>query len=297
MKNLMSKARSSTSAGFTLIEILAAMTVLIFLVLMLTQVYTEGANAWKAGSRSTYRNMHARAVMDFIARELSMAAFEKGDDPSKNFLSMAYNANVTLDNFGLEGGDELFFVRLNKSPILEDDGKRRSAELIRYYLDDYLDIDNKPVVNAPLNPEYRFRLMRSQNHPSTGATDTLGVYFNTTDGLWWMGKTPSDRTNPGGGAGVGEVIPNARTFEVFAYTNELGGSRADWRSFGPGDGSLAFLDIYLETFDEADAIRAAQLADSIGPNNQAVVDFVERTVKRNYRRVYLYNKQGYQDSW
>ncbi|HMO05093.1 MAG TPA: hypothetical protein PKC67_15595 [Kiritimatiellia bacterium] len=292
------RLRTRAAGGFTLIEILAAMTVLVFLVMMLTQVYTEGANAWKTGTRNTYRNMHARAVMDFMAREVSMAAFEFGNDPAKNFLSMAYNANVTLDNFGLEGADELFFVRLNKTPVNLNDGTRRSAELIRYYVSNYLNAQNQPVQGAPPNPRYRFRLMRTQNHPAIGPTERLGVYFNNVDGLYWMGRTPGDRIRPGGSDGDGEMVPCVRTFEVFTYTDANGRSRADWRSFDTaGTDRLAFLDIYLETMDESDAIRAAELAANLGPNNAAVVEYVERAVKRNYRRVYLYNKQGYQDSW
>lgn len=294
MKNMVQKARLKSSSGFTLIEILAAMAVLVFLVLMLTQVYTEGANAWKAGSRSTYRNMHARAVMDFMARELSMAAFERGNDPAKNFLSMGYNANAMPNNFGLEGADELFFVRLNKTPGSANEGDKRSAQLVWYYVDDYLDANGNPVVNAPLNPEYRFRLMRAQKNPDINANSRYGVYFNNTDGLFWMGRSPNDPPPSISQFGDGEIIPFVRTFEVFTYTNEIGSSVSDWRSF---DDHLAFIDIYLETFDEPDAIRAAALADNLGQNNPTVVEFVERAVKRNYRRVYLYNKQGYQDSW
>jgi len=287
------RLRTRAAGGFTLIEILAAMTVLVFLVLMLTQVYTEGANAWKTGSRNANRNMHARAVMDFMARELSMAAFEYGRSPFTNYLGMAYNANVTKGNFGLEGGDEIFFTRLNRttSPTVS-----RSSQLIRYYMSNYLDAFGNPIVNAPLNPRFRFRLMRDQFNP-----DSFRVYENanpneiTNEGLWWMGFSKGRRTNP---ALQNELVPNIRTFEVFVYTNELGNSSSDWRSFDTNSfNRLAFLDVYLETLDEADAVRAAELATNLGQDNRAVVEYVERAVKRNYRRVYLYNKQGYQDSW
>jgi len=291
-------APSRGRRGFTLIEILASMTILVFLVLMLTKVYTEGANAWKTGARNTYRNMTARAVMDYMARELSMATFEFGADPAKNFLSFGYNADVTPNNFGLEGADEVFFVRLNKDPDMSgDEGLRRSAELIRYYVANYLDSNGDPITNAPINAEYRFRLMRDNFHPETTPGEPRAVYFDNVDGLFWMGRTAGDRTQP---SRRGEIIGNVRTFEIFTYLDEEGSSKFDWRSFDnttdPAN-KLAFLDIYLETFDENDAIRAAALAKNIGPNHQTVVEFVERAVKRNYRRVYLYNKQGYQDKW
>jgi prepilin-type N-terminal cleavage/methylation domain-containing protein len=297
LKKMVCSTGDESRRGFTLVEILASMTILVFLVLMLTRVYTEGANAWKTGSRNTYRNMNARAVMDYIGRELSMAAFEWGDDPGKNFLGFAYNANVTTNNFGLEGADEIFFVRLNKTPTMTatNEGSLRSSELIRYYVANYLKANGNAVANAPQNPKFRYRLMRDQFHPSSGPNDKMGLYYNGSAGLYWMGRTPFQRDNFDL---QGEVIDNVRTFEVFTYLDAIGDSQADWRSFNTnGNSKLAYLDIYLETFDEADAIRAAQLAANLGANNASVVEYVERAVKRNYRRVYLYNKRGYQDKW
>jgi len=299
--------RSSSRRGFTLIEILASMTILVFMVLMLTRVYTDGTTAWKTGSRNANRNMLARSVMDFMARELSMAAFEFGDGTATQFLSMAYFADTTPENFGLEGADEIFFVKLNKQPIMNPDpaadaGEKRSAQLIRYYVEHLGKIGALPALdNAPENPEFRFALWRDDRHPDSGSFGNTklpyGLYFNDK-GLYWMfSDTDSQNSLPTRPRRTGTIlIDDVRTFEVFAYTSQNGRSAFSWSSFGDPD-RLDYLDIYLETFDERDAEQAALLASSLGQDHARTVEFVERAVKRNYRRVYLYNKQGMQDKW
>lgn len=278
--------------GFTLIELLSAMAVLIVLILALTRVYTEGANAIKLGKRSTDRNVTARAVMDFIARELSMMTYDFGSNPSSNFLGGAYFSNVR-DVFGMRT-DEISFITLVKNLNgASSDGEKRSAMQIRYFVDDW---DDLPAADAPENPRYRFALWRHANHPQAAGSSARppGAYFTTTSmsSLEWMGT----RTDPSYMARSGMLIDNVRTFEVFVYTNAAGSSVADWRSFATNEnGRLAFMDIYMETMDERDAQKAALLASNVGENDPMVVEFVDQSVKRNYRRIHLHNKMGWQD--
>lgn len=294
------RGRRDQVSGFTLIELLAAMTILVVMMLMLTRLFTQGMSAMEIGTRHTQRNMNARAVMDFIARELSMAAFDDGGDPQTDFLSMGYNADADKDDievFGLEGADELFFIYPDREPETGNvsDARKRSIRYIRYYVNNYLTASGSPIVRAPLNPEYRFRLMRETFNPEE--TGRYSAYFDISgtdeSGLFWFGKTLAGRPTPDAGT-QNTMIDGVRTFEVFTYIDEDGNSTKDWRSYGAN--KLAFLDLYLETMDEADAARVALLAEQLGnPNHPVVVDFVERSVKRNYRRVFFYNKRGYHD--
>ncbi len=280
--------RSRGRDGFTLIEVLVAMTIVTMLVLMMTRVYTDGAKAVTTGTRNMERNVNARAVMDFIARELSMAAFEFGDETTSNYLGMAYYADDTDPIYGYQA-DEISFVLLNKD-ILDlsspsDDGQRRSAMQVTYFVDNMEDL-----ADAPENAEHRYALFRYARHPSPAGND-YATYFSEQDSVNWM--------EPGGSrASVTRddiIVENVRTFEIFAYTDEQGSHANSWKSWETGNPRLAFLDIYLETMDENDARRIAALAANLGENNATVQEQVERAVKRNYRRVYLYNKQGYQD--
>jgi prepilin-type N-terminal cleavage/methylation domain-containing protein len=277
--------------GFTLIELLAAMTILVILVLMLTRVYTEGANAIQMGKRSTDRNVTSRAVMDFIARELSMMTFDYGDVPASNFLGGAYYSDVRAV-FGMNT-DEISFITLVKNlDGASDDGEKRSAWQIRYFVDNW-----DTLTDAPEYAEHRYALWRHANHPMAAGSSARppGAYLDVLNisSLAWMGPTRDSRTYR---ARTGMLIDNVRTFEVFVYTDENGASIADWQSFSTNTSpKMAFMDIYLETMDERDAKRAALLASNLGEDDETVIDFVNRSVKRNYRRIHLHNKMGWQD--
>lgn len=281
----------SRRSGFTLIELLASMTILVLIVLMLTRLYSDAAAAIQTGKRNSDRNMNARAVMDFMARELSMAVFDFGNDPKEQFLGMAYFPDVTPGNFGLTGADEISFITLNKQDLTSGttDGERRSAYQIRYFLEDMDGLTEE----VPEFPEFRFALWRDTYQPQAPASGSRppGAYDDTQlPNLQWMGTDENNRTRA---SRSGMLIDNVRTFEVFAYTDVDGTHLRGWNSWGTD--KIRFLDIYLETMDEKDAAQAARLADVLGRTHPTVVEFVERAVKRNYRRVYLPNLRRSED--
>lgn len=59
--------------GFTLVEVLVAMMIMVIIILMLSSVFHQMTTSWDVGTRKTHINMQGRAVMDFMAQELSQA--------------------------------------------------------------------------------------------------------------------------------------------------------------------------------------------------------------------------------
>jgi uncharacterized protein (TIGR02599 family) len=59
--------------GFTLIEILVAMTILAIIILIVSGIFHQSSSAWEAGQRKTELNMEGRAAIDLMADELSRA--------------------------------------------------------------------------------------------------------------------------------------------------------------------------------------------------------------------------------
>lgn len=59
--------------AFSLIEVLAAMTILALIVLMAAQLFAGSAQFWKQGSRRIEQDMNARAALELIGRQLVMA--------------------------------------------------------------------------------------------------------------------------------------------------------------------------------------------------------------------------------
>lgn len=65
--------RKRSSDGFTLLELLVAMSILVIIVLMMAGVFHQSRVAWGSGLRKARLNMDGRAVVDFIGHELSQA--------------------------------------------------------------------------------------------------------------------------------------------------------------------------------------------------------------------------------
>jgi len=100
------------SSGFSLIEILAATVILIFLVLMLSQVFHQSSVSWDSGLRKATGNMTGRAVMGLMSRELMCAVLDK---------------DIFQGTFEISSGN-IKFMTLNKPPMAD----ARIARLVQY---------------------------------------------------------------------------------------------------------------------------------------------------------------------
>jgi len=69
--------------GFTLLEVLVAMSILIVIALMMSTLFGQSRTAWERGTRKTELAMEARAALNLISREIAQAvADETLDDGS-----------------------------------------------------------------------------------------------------------------------------------------------------------------------------------------------------------------------
>jgi len=65
--------RHGNHTGFTMIELLVAMSVLVILVLIVSMVFQRAATVWDAGMNKAELDMTGRAVADYVAQELAAA--------------------------------------------------------------------------------------------------------------------------------------------------------------------------------------------------------------------------------
>lgn len=282
-------------AGFTLIEVLASIVILLLIVLAMGRIFASVSKVYAETTKQAERDAASRAVMDLIAREISEAMFEKSwpNANSNALLSMRYAANTSKDNFGFES-DELWLVSANNvmphpsQGSFDDLRRARQALQVTYWVQNYVG-----VLGAPTNSQYRFALWRDFQYPNDGPQ--WNSYFGGTNGVNWAGTrsaVPSRGRN-------NAFVENVRAFEIFGYSDESGTRVINWdsrgSSAGEGDQPLFCMDLYLETMSEADAIRAAQLAASLGPQHARTIEFVESVVRRQYERIYFPNKFGYFD--
>jgi prepilin-type N-terminal cleavage/methylation domain-containing protein len=263
--------------GFTLIEVLCSVVILLLMVTAIGRIYASTIRSYQETMKQAERDATARAVMDYISREISMAMFENPNVNTGALLSMRYQANTRTGNFGVEGADEVWFVSGGNE---SDQAHPRAAFQVVYFVANYVGLTEY----ATTNEAYRFGLFRYYQYP--GAGNTFNVYYGGTAGLdWSVGATKSRAHGP--------IIENVRTFEIFAYADPNGTRKRDWNS---KDVEPMFcMDIYLETMSEADATRAAQFAATLGQNHAKTVEFVESAVRRHYQRIYFPNKLSYYD--
>jgi prepilin-type N-terminal cleavage/methylation domain-containing protein len=66
-------ARLERREGFTLLEILMAMTILAIIVLIVSGIFRQSRSAWESGMRRTDLNMEGRSAVTLMSRELSQA--------------------------------------------------------------------------------------------------------------------------------------------------------------------------------------------------------------------------------
>jgi prepilin-type N-terminal cleavage/methylation domain-containing protein len=64
-------------SGFTLLELLVAMIILMVIVLATARIFDQSTVAWDSGSRKAEVNMTGRAVADFMAQEISQAVYDE----------------------------------------------------------------------------------------------------------------------------------------------------------------------------------------------------------------------------
>lgn len=223
--------------GFTLIEVLASMGVLLILMLALVRMFDEASTALKKGTTSVSRSAAARAAMEMITQDLEGAVIDR--------RFQFYSETDTVDdNF-----DEIYFVTMKRDPEMGTEGDDgRSFQLVHYYV--------KIQTNTYAGARYlNFQLMR-------GAVDTDVVKKNTgVDVLsltkpwgWW-------RLIPGGDWAPVKVADNIVRFDVYVHDDDgnlIGGGEkgafdSRYKSNGyPINTPPAFIDVYMQvTSDEA----------------------------------------------
>jgi prepilin-type N-terminal cleavage/methylation domain-containing protein len=277
-------------SGFTLLELLAAMAVLVLLVLMMTTVFNESAKMWQLGTRRVSAAADGRAVMDFLVREMSMAiadevvAFKLNSDQDTYWSPPGYTSE-SFRQYEAQS-DEVCFVAMVR-PGSSD--WRRTANQFVYFVAPMLDEKGEEMPN-------RYRLVRTRR-----TTTVYNTIDNRRDGpygrppmpsgnpLWWQQMEPDwfETGNPALRS-LETIAENVAAFEVWAWSEKQARYVFSYDSIEEDNLLPAWLDIYLEMLGEADAERAASLWDY---SQDQAKQFVEENVRRFTARVFFQNRE------
>lgn len=292
-------------AAFTLIEVLAATTVLMIIVLVVGRLFRDSTAVWTLGTRSAQDNMMARAAMDFIAREMAQAVADSNLSVRLNSYDKKVFSKPTFDPWWEDWyNDRIYFVTLANDP---DSGAPRAVREVIYFVTNMTEVVGGTTVQMP----YRYCLKRAMR------TADASCYANR---YWWDTSVPLDGKDDL--APFPEILAeNLGSFEVWYVGGSNGPSGTiltnivsynslhDRNLVRYPDGNYiyspsqfdtlrgyqtnqlpAYIEIYLCILEEDDAIKAQSLCEA-GRYVDAK-NYVDRQGRRYTTRVYLGNRQG-----
>ncbi len=173
---------SRWGGGFTLVEVLAAMAVLVILMMGLMRIYPEAVKAFQKGNTAVEEASSVRAAMDIIRRDFEGLVVD-------HRLAMCQMANVFSDNY-----DTVFFSSMGVQPA---DADTRSYMLVWYYVD---------ITNRGYNV---YRLKRAtRRFDVSRATYSVDPMVEPTR-RWWMYNK--------GGFEHEVILENVVRFDVYVH--------------------------------------------------------------------------------
>ena len=282
----------SKRAGFTLVEVLAAMTVLMIIVLMLGRIFRDSTNAWTVGTRQMEDNLNGRAVLDFIARDISQAmirgtglCFRLRSSVTRTYAPQVWNS------------DELYFVSFSGNPSDSANGFREVREIVYYVTNMHKTVSGNPI---PIPGRYCLkRAMRSTR-------DELTCYDNA---YWWKDIT-KQYDDPVIAENISKFVvwcagatnrPDGRAdywHGIHDYNNAADLALMTYPAYYDRTKVLPYIrgklpvraDLYIEMLGEDAAAKAAQLYNA-GLTDQGYVH-IDRNIRKYMTRVYFINRSG-----
>lgn len=263
----MNRVASQRRGGFTLIEIMAAVTVLAIIVVFMANVFANTSKVWKLGNKRVESNNSGRAAIEFVAREISSA---------------------------MAGGT--FELAIDSKAESIYGSSRAESDRIAYVSSA---ITPQAVVSVPPGSGYEFlqRQIKQSVFAVMSTNGTKGPYFLVhhnmlgcddakeilrdlsadwcVEGTYGLLKKKLDINK------TSIVAENVRNFEVFVY-NQQAVPVPDYKSWVHGP--PLFIDVYLEVLAEEDAIRAG-----LGRTSD---EELTRATRRYHTRVFMPNVQG-----
>jgi prepilin-type N-terminal cleavage/methylation domain-containing protein len=118
--------------GFSLIEMLVAMFILVLMVMMCARMFTNATQSWETGTRKAEVNLIGRSVLDYLTREISKAAFSTNADtrlnvPTVSGSTLSYNVlSDSTNGASMDGLVEAVTISLSGDRLM-----RVTNEIIR----------------------------------------------------------------------------------------------------------------------------------------------------------------------
>lgn len=133
--------RHSKSSGFTLLELLVALTILVFAFAIIWETFSGAVKAWQRGSQLLDELRHGDFVMEQLVSALRSAAFFK-TNPGR------YGFRLETGNAGSYPGDKLSWVTISSAFIPPDSELSKGTHRIIFSIEDNDDGDPAVCIRA-----------------------------------------------------------------------------------------------------------------------------------------------------
>lgn len=260
--------------AFTLIELLASITILIIIVTIVGVVFTESDRAWTLGTNRSDNNLAARAALSMISHDLQYAVA----DDVLTFVTRKDRWDISTFDFDC---DETCFVSIQND---SSDGDRASREVFYYVREEPAD-------------SRRYELMRGYYSDALLTAPADHCYGNRE---WYEESRPGSSRF---------IVKNVTAFSIFVpgIDGELTRdyySNPDDPDFDPTihipDRVPEYADICIEILPDREARQAADLWKRAEASGSAALferakEFVRDKSTRYATRVYFHNRDGYKE--
>lgn len=255
----MTSRRLASRSGFTLIEILAAVTVLAIMVLFMASVFSNTTKVAKLGFKRVESNNNGRAAIEFVAREISSAM----QDQRIELELDSDRDNIYGNSASLS--DRIAFASSATEPQVTAGSTPTLARQLRKSVFAVITTNSSPDKGP-------YALVM---HNKFGNDDVKEIY--SLPGSTWC--TAMIGAPNAGNSSV--IADNVRNFEVFVYDRNFV-AQPDYKSWVHGPPS--FIDVYLEVLAEEDAGKAsAGMTDPL---------LLTAATRRYHTRVFMPNVLG-----
>ena len=264
----------SKKRAFTLIELLAAVSILVVIVTIVGIIFAESDKAWTTGTQRVQKNMSGRAAINLITHDLQYVLV---DDLIT--MNVGFDRNSpTSDSYDFVNS-ELTFASLNNDPTESSDPERAVREYF-YYV--------RPTT------DYRYQLMRGYCSGSILSASDDHCYKNIE---WCLDDDDFDGISRSL-ISAQVVCENVSAFAVYVRDPSISifdeslppNMLREYYSYS--NAPPPYLDICLELLSEKAAKQIADI-ESISPplpdEDDIVEDILEKNVTRFTARVYLQN--------
>jgi len=273
--------RPGRRAGFSLIEILAAMAILMMIVVIMGIIFRDTNRSWALGTSRVLNTTTGRAAIDMIAQDLQYAVaddlltFYAGPERQEGSITAPFGGSKAKFH-------EISFVSLQNNLKRDSSGNPlRTAFEVSYF-----------VKADPANPN-RYQLRRTVAKGSIASNPDAHCYKDPD----WYDTRLSGFSAPA-------LADNVACLQFHCVSTNSGGQTqtfTEYDSTRPPHANLLpqYVDIYLEILDDRAAKQLADMARmqarGINPQPQggSMEAFLEQNIKRYTKRVFFRNRDGY----